>query len=152
MVLLFLEQGVEPAARVVLPGCCLRSCRTVYECEVVTEIAAPLVDDTLGLRLAAIVVGPWAVEAAIQADVQVGPAGWAHLLASDFSLHGNFFPAGMADFHTDTLPTVAIRHVTNFHQSNTLCFCRASWSRFAIPLRNLAKAEPTLCIFLLRQL
>jgi hypothetical protein len=105
---LFLEERIEAAAGVILLGGLLNPDCPVDEMEEVAEIAPLLFYDALGLGLAALVVSPGAVKRAVQADVQIGPAGRACLLASDFSLDGKLFPAGMTDFQMGTPPSAAM--------------------------------------------
>jgi hypothetical protein len=128
--MLFPEQRVEAAAGVVLlRGLPFSGC-IVDENKVIAEVAPLLFNNALGLGLAALVVSTGAVKRAVQADVQIGPAGRARLLASHCSLNQKLFPAGMTDFHKGILPSAAMGELHDYdYYFITFRFRSASQSR-----------------------
>jgi hypothetical protein len=103
------EEAIQPAAGVSRGHRAGAFSCSLAEDKIVAEIASALLHNALGLGLRAIVVSPRAVKPAVETDVQIRPAGRTRLRPPDFSLDGDFFSAGMTDFHARFLSTAACR-------------------------------------------
>jgi hypothetical protein len=71
----------------------------LFEFEKITKIRAGFVQNSFGLRFAAVVICPWLVERAIEAAMQISSAGRALRLPSDKKILRDFFFAFVAKVH-----------------------------------------------------
>ena len=67
--------------------------------EIVAEVGAAFIQDSLGLPLPAIIIGAAFIKNAVEAAMKIGSIKRTLPLSADKPIGGNFFFATLADFH-----------------------------------------------------